>query len=147
VDWNNNYGDDPDKCAVFHCSNFPRSILDDARMTRQDILAEVCGAEKTYGTCSGRIKPGPFTFARVSTDDREGRIAAYVGQGEWTEDPLDTFGGCGVARIPRLQALLRRICERGFEHHVAINHSQVARALHEAFSRYMQWDVYQHGPD
>ena len=27
VDWNNNYGDDPDKAIVFHCSNLPKSIF------------------------------------------------------------------------------------------------------------------------
>jgi hypothetical protein len=32
-----------------------------------------------------------------------------VGEGEFTNDPLDTFGGAGVVRIPRLQALLRYI--------------------------------------
>ena len=24
ADWNNNYADDPDKCVLFHCSNFPQ---------------------------------------------------------------------------------------------------------------------------
>ena len=27
VDWNNNYGDDPDKGVVFHCSNLPKDIF------------------------------------------------------------------------------------------------------------------------
>lgn len=27
VDWNNNYADDPDKCVLFHCSNWPKSML------------------------------------------------------------------------------------------------------------------------
>ena len=27
VDWNNNYGDDPDKCVIFHCSNLPKDVL------------------------------------------------------------------------------------------------------------------------
>ena len=27
VDWNNNYADDPDKCVLFHCSNFPQDLL------------------------------------------------------------------------------------------------------------------------
>ncbi|MFQ6096881.1 MAG: L-fucose/L-arabinose isomerase family protein [Armatimonadota bacterium] len=144
LDWNNNYGDDADKCVAFHCSNLPASMMRDARMTRQDILAEICGPENTYGTCSGRIKPGPFTFARVSTDDREGRIRAYVGEGEWTDDPLDSFGGVGVARIRGLQHLMRYVCQRGFEHHVAVNHSLVASALEEAFGRYLGWECHRH---
>jgi L-fucose isomerase-like protein len=27
VDWNNNYGEDPDKGVVFHCSNLPKDIF------------------------------------------------------------------------------------------------------------------------
>ena len=27
VDWNNNYGDDPDKGVIFHCSNLPKSVF------------------------------------------------------------------------------------------------------------------------
>ena len=54
---------------------------------------------------------------------------------------LATFGGAGVVRNPRLQELLRYICERGFEHHVAANLSTVGRAVHEATTRYLGWKV------
>jgi L-fucose isomerase-like protein len=27
LDWNNNYGDDPDMCVLFHCSNLPKSVF------------------------------------------------------------------------------------------------------------------------
>jgi L-fucose isomerase-like protein len=55
-----------------------------------------------------------------------------------------TFGGYGVVEIPNLQGLLRFICENGYEHHVAINQSQVADAVAEALEKYMGWDVYYH---
>jgi L-fucose isomerase-like protein len=47
-------------------------------------------------------------------------------------------------QIPQLQKLLRYICERGFEHHVAANFSTVASVVHEAATRYLGWDVYWH---
>lgn len=145
LDWNNNYGDDPDKCVCFHCSNLPKSAFgNDTRMDYQEIIAGSVGKENTFGTLYGRIQPGPFTYCRASTVDVEGRIAAYVGEGEFTADPLETFGGFGVARIPNLQGLLTHICNNGFEHHVAGNRSQVARALDEAFGVYLDWDVYRH---
>ena len=145
IDWNNNYGDDPDKCVVFHCSNLPKAVFGEVRMSYQDILSGTVGVENTYGTCVGRIKSGPFTFARVSTDDLAGSVAAYVGEGELTDDPLETFGGIGVAKVKNLQGLLRHVCARGFEHHVAITHGTVASALNEAMSNYLGWDVYAHG--
>jgi L-fucose isomerase-like protein len=80
----------------------------------------------------------------VSTDDERGVIRAYLGEGQVTADSLETFGGYGVIEIPHFQKLLHHICENGYEHHVAINLSQCAAAVHEALSKYMGWDVYYH---
>jgi L-fucose isomerase-like protein len=144
VDWNNNYGDDPDKGVIFHCSNLPADFFQEAEMSYQEIIAGSVGKENTYGTVVGRVKAGPFTYCRVSTDDERGVIRAYLGEGELTADPLDTFGGFGVVKIPGFQALLRHICANGYEHHVAVNRAQVADALDEALTKYMSWDVYHH---
>jgi len=144
LDWNNNYGDHPDKAVCFHCSNLPKDFFQEARMDYQEIIAGTVGKEGTFGTCVGRIKTGPMTYLRVSTRDGEGKIAAYTGEGTFTNDPLDTFGGYGVVEIPRMQGLLRYICEKGFEHHVAANLSAVAGAVYEAATRYLGWDAYWH---
>ena len=144
LDWNNNYGDDPDKAVCFHCSNLPKHFFGDVRMDFQEIIAGTVGKENTYGTCVGRVKPSPMSFARFSTDDRAGGIRGYVGEGEFTNDSLETFGGAGVVRISRMQELLHFICEQGFEHHVAANLSLVGGAVHEATTRYLGWDVRRH---
>ena len=144
LDWNNNYGEDPDKAVCFHCSNLPKHFFKESRMDFQQIIAGTVGRDNTYGTCVGRVKSGPMSFARFSTNDREGSIHGYVGEGEFTDDPLETFGGAGVVRIPRLQELLRYICERGFEHHVAANLAPVAGAVREAATCYLGWSIYQH---
>ncbi|MGQ9610116.1 MAG: L-fucose/L-arabinose isomerase family protein [bacterium] len=144
-DWNNNYRDDPDKLVLFHCSNYPKSMLEEPRMSYNDIDANVRGTvEKSYGTCVGKLRPSPITFARIATNDVAGVIVAYVGEGEITDDPLDTFGGVGVAKINGLQELLRFMCKNGFEHHVAISQSNVANILYEAMSNYLNWNVYYH---
>jgi L-fucose isomerase-like protein len=144
VDWNNNYGDDPDMGVIFHCSNLPKDFFQDIEMSFQEIIAGTVGKENTYGTVVGAVKPGPFTYCRVSTDDSRGVIRAYVGQGDLTDDPLDTFGGRGVVRIPDFQGLLHHICANGYEHHVAVSRSQVAAAVNEALGKYLGWDVYYH---
>lgn len=144
LDWNNNYGGDPNKCVVFHCSNLPNSVFAEQKMDYQEIIAGTVGKENTYGTVVGRMKNGPFTFCRVSTDDFSGEIVAYLGEGKLTNDNLITFGGFGVAEIPNMQNLLRFICEHGFEHHVAFNLSQVADAVEEAMSNYLGWATYRH---
>ncbi|HLW77329.1 MAG TPA: hypothetical protein VKS01_10090, partial [Bryobacteraceae bacterium] len=144
LDWNNNYGSDPNKAVCFHCSNLPKHFFKSVRMDFQEIIAGAVGKENTFGTCVGLIKSGPMSFARFSTNDREGTIRGYVGEGEFTDDPLETFGGAGVVRIPNLQTLLRYICERGFEHHVAANLTSVAAAVREATTRYLGWEVHAH---
>jgi L-fucose isomerase-like protein len=141
LDWNNNYADDPDKAVCFHCSNLPKHFFREFRMDFQEIIAGTVGKENTFGTGVGRVKSGPMSFARFSTNDREGKISGYVGEGAFTEDSLETFGGAGVVRIPGLQKLLRFICERGFEHHVAANFSTVASAVYETATRYLHWGI------
>lgn len=144
LDWNNNYGDDPNKAVCFHCSNLPKHFFKDVRMDFQEIIAGTVGKDNTFGTCVGRVKSGPMSFARFSTDDVNGTIRGYTGSGRFTDDPLETFGGAGVVEIPGLQKLLHYICEQGFEHHVAANFSTVASAVEEAASRYLGWAMYAH---
>ncbi|WP_204101331.1 L-fucose/L-arabinose isomerase family protein [Occallatibacter savannae] len=143
LDWNNNYGSDPNKCVCFHCSNLPKHFFQDVKMDYQEIIAGTVGKLNTFGTCVGRVKPGVMSYARYSTDDRRGIVRGYTGAGRFTEDPLETFGGAGVAEIPQLQKLLKHICREGFEHHVAANFSDVSRSIHEA-ARYLGWESYYH---
>ena len=150
VDWNNNYGEDPDKGVIFHCSNLPKDIFvakgeGAPVMDYQEIIAGTVGKENTYGTIVGRVAAARFTYLRCSTDDASGRVRAYVGEGELTDDPLKTFGGYGVVKIRDFQKLLRYICENGFEHHVAVNPTSISAGVKEALSKYLNWDVYYHG--
>jgi L-fucose isomerase-like protein len=144
LDWNNNYGSNPDKCVCFHCSNLPKHFFQDVKMDYQEIIAGTVGKLNTFGTCVGRVKAGAMSFARYSTDDRSGVIRGYTGPGRFTDDPLETFGGAGVAEIPQLQKLLKYICREGFEHHVAANFSSVSKAVHEAAVRYLGWESHYH---
>jgi L-fucose isomerase-like protein len=144
LDWNNNYGNNPDKAVCFHCANLPKHFFRSFKMDFQEIIAGTVGKENTYGTVVGLIKPEKMSFARFSTDDTAGKMRGYVGEGRFTDDPLNTFGGAGVVEIPKMQKLLHYICENGFEHHVAANLSSVAGAVHEAVTRYLGWETYWH---
>jgi L-fucose isomerase-like protein len=144
VDWNNNYGDESDKCVLFHCGNWPKSFFGEIQMSHAEILATVLGVNNTYGTVSAQALPSPLTFARITTDDRQGKIKTYVGEGKITNDNLKTFGSRAVAEISDLQKLLGYICKNGYEHHAAMNASLVADVIEEAFSTYLGWEVYRH---
>jgi L-fucose isomerase-like protein len=147
VDWNNNYGNEEDKCALFHCGNWAKSFLPDIKIGTAPILGSTLGEENTYGALEGRTPAGPLTYGRITTADLDGSIRAYIGEGELTDDELKTFGTRAVAHVPRLQRLLRYICTNGFEHHVVMTRSNTARALCEAFRNYLGWDIYYHSGD
>jgi L-fucose isomerase-like protein len=144
VDWNNNYSNDDDKCVLFHCGNWAKSFLPDIKIANAPILGSILGVENTYGALEGRTPAGPLTFGRITTADADGCIRAYVGEGELTNDPLDTFGNRAVARIPRLQSLMKHVCRKGFEHHVVMTCSKSAAILAEALGNYFGWDVQTH---
>jgi L-fucose isomerase-like protein len=144
VDWNNNYGDDPDKCVIFHCSNLPKEFFETLKMDFQEIIAGSVGKDNTFGTVVGQLKSGPITYCRASTDDLHGRMRAYVGEGETTDDRPKSFGGFGVLKVKGLQDLLQFVCRNGYEHHVAVNRSNYGAAIAEALGNYKGWDVYQH---
>lgn len=144
MDWNNNYADESDKCVFFHCGNWPKSLFKDFSMRNAEILATTLGEENTYGAINGRVPAGPMSFARVTTDDVNGIIRTYTGDGVFTDDKLDTFGSRAVVEVPGLQDLMKHICRNGFEHHAAFTNAHAAEVINEAFSNYMGWETYYH---
>jgi L-fucose isomerase-like protein len=144
VDWNNNYADDDTKCVLFHCGNWAKSFLPDIQMSTAPIIGTSVGTENTFGALDGRTPASPLTYGRISTDDCKGIIKAYVGEGELTNDALNTFGNRAVAQINNLQGLMNYVCKNGFEHHVVMNASKTAGILKEAMENYLSWETYSH---
>ncbi len=144
VDWNNNYADDDDKCVLFHCGNWAKTFIPDIKISTAPILGNSVGEENTYGALEGRTPAGPLTYGRISTFDNEGKIKAYFGEGDFTNDKLKTFGNKAVAHIPNLQKLMRYICNNGFEHHAVMNASHTGGILKEALEKYLKWEVHYH---
>lgn len=146
LDWNNNFNDDPDMVIGTHCSNYPKSFIGtDIEISNLDILGATLGEERCFGAIKGKVAPGPFTFFRMSTDDRLGMIRSYVGEGDFTDDPYPMDGGIAVCRVRGMRKLLRYITKEGFEHHIAMARGNYAHVLQEAIETYLDWDLYVHG--
>lgn len=144
-DWDNNYGGDTDRCVNVHCSNYPAAAFrEKPEIANLDILATTLGTEYSFGALKGRVRPNKMTFLKVSTDDRRGVIKCYLGQGEFTDDPLETFGGVAVCHVKNLDGLMHYVAKNGFEHHVAIVQAECADILEEALGNYLGWEVYRH---
>jgi L-fucose isomerase-like protein len=142
MDWNNNYGDDDDRCILFHCGNAPSSLMAaPGKVTDHAILQNSLGPGRGFGCNQGRLKAGPFTFGGLMTED--GSLKAYLGQGVMTTDPIpgNFFGVAGVARIPRLQDVLLHLGSEGHRHHVALTPGEVMASMREAMTRYLGYEV------
>ena len=145
LDWNNNFDGDRNKVVCTHCSNLPRSFIqNDITIGSLDVLGTVLGQEDTFGAVKGKVAPGEMTYFRISTDDTKGIIKAYVGEGMITGDPYGMDGGIAVCEIPDLQRLMKYLCKNGFEHHVAMVRGHVADILEEVIGNYLGWEIYRH---
>jgi L-fucose isomerase-like protein len=142
LDWNNNYGDEDDKCILFHCGPAPASMMvGQGRVTDHAILMNSVGEGNAYGCNQGRLKPTDFTFSSLMTD--EGRVKMYLGEGKFTADPVpdNFFGVAGVAEIPNLQDVLMHIGVNGHRHHVSVTPGCVQAPLKEALGHYLDFDI------
>jgi len=81
-------------------------------MDFQEIIAGTVGKENTFGTCVGIIKPEKMSFARFSTDDTAGKMRGYVGEGRFTDDALNTFGGPVLCRNSQLAEVIGTLSAR-----------------------------------
>jgi L-fucose isomerase-like protein len=142
LDWNNNYGDDDDKCILFHCGPVPQSLMaGKGCVTDHAILENAVGKGCGYGCNTGRLAPMPFTFGNLMT--AEGKLRFYLGEGRITDDvvPKESFGCAGVAEIMDLQEVLLDIGRDGHRHHVAIAPQHVCAPMLEAFTDYLGYEV------
>jgi L-fucose isomerase-like protein len=142
LDWNNNYGDDDEKCILFHCGPVPKSLMvDEGRIGDHAILASTVGAGCGYGCHLGRIRPGEFTFGSMLTDS--GKLRFYLGQGTFTADPIpaEFFGCAGVAHIEGLQDVMLHVGRNGFRHHVSVTPGLAQAPVREALAHYLGFEV------
>ena len=111
------------------------------RIVDHPMFAKALGAGCGWGPNEGRIAPTPMTFASAKTEN--GKLTFYLGEGEITADKIanDFFGCAGVAQIPALQDKLQKIGYEGYRHHVSITPGRVERAVREAFTRYLKYDL------
>ncbi|MFV0352719.1 MAG: L-fucose/L-arabinose isomerase family protein [Oscillospiraceae bacterium] len=144
MDWNNNYGDDPDKCILFHCGSVPPDMMTDkGEVISHKMLDKGHDGHVAWGCNQGRVKPAPMTYLSAKTEN--GKLSFYMGEGEMTDDPIEAafFGCAGVAHIPGLQRVLKGICTEGFRHHVSLTLAHVQDAVLEACGNYLGYDIVQ----
>jgi L-fucose isomerase-like protein len=142
LDWNNNYGEDGNKCILFHCGPVPQSLMAaKGKVIEHAMFAKSFGPGCGWGCNVGRIAASPMTYASSKTED--GRLTFYLGEGRFTSDPIEEgFFGCGgVAEIEGLQKKLLTIGKRGYRHHVSVTFGHLAVPVREALSTYLHYEI------
>jgi L-fucose isomerase-like protein len=142
LDWNNNYGDDPDKCILFHCGPIPQSMMTGQGMVKEHVMfKKAFGDDFGWGTNEGRLKPMPITLCSATTED--GRVRLYAEEGSVTQDPIeDSFFGCGgVCRMDDMQRKLLKMGTSGFRHHVSISEGSCKNVIEEALGKYLGYEI------
>ncbi len=141
LDWNNNYGDDPDKVILFHCGPVAQSLMTDkGTVTDHKMFAKGCPG-CGWGSNEGRIAAFEMTYSNCKTE--EGKLTFYVDEGEFTGEEIEAeFFGCGgVAHIDGLQPKLIKLAKNGYRHHTAVGKGRMAHILREAFTTYLGYDM------
>ena len=142
LDWNNNYGEEDDKCILFHCGPVARELMTDkGAISDHLILANSVGKGNSFGCVVGRIAPSDLTFGSMMTDS--GKVKIFLGDGRFTEDPIpgNYFGAAGVAEINKLQDVLLHVGMNGYRHHVSVTPGHYVAPLKEAFEKYLGFEV------
>jgi L-fucose isomerase-like protein len=152
LDWNNNYGDNPDKAVCFHCSNLPKHFFKEGvKMDYQLIIAGTVGKENTHGTLDGTVKAGPMSFARFSTDDFGGTIKRLRRRGRVHQRPAEHLWRSRRGRDPQLCSSCCTTSARTASNTTSPPASPPPRApvhWHEAMrnatQRYLNWPMHWH---
>ena len=142
LDWNNNYGEEDDKCILFHCGPVPSDLMTNkGHVSDHLILVNAVGENQSFGPVVGRIAPADLTFGSMMTD--AGRVKVYLGDGRFTEDPIpdNFFGAAGVAEIAGLQDVLLHVGMQGYRHHVGVTTGKYVASIEEALEKYLDFDV------
>jgi len=121
LDWNNNYGEEENKCILFHCGPVPQSLMEaKGHVVEHPMFAKSFGAGCGWGCNIGRIAKSPMTFASSKTEN--GELIFYLGEGHFTGESIEEgfFGCAGVVEIDELQKKLHSIGKSGYRHHVSV---------------------------
>ncbi len=122
----------------FHCGNTPISRLGRAAMKHQLIMKRALEPDGepniTRGTLEGELTPGEVTMFRLQ-GSAQGRLSAYVVQGEVLPVEPHSFGGIGIFGVHQMARFYRHVLlEERYPHHGAIAFGHVGRALFDVFS-------------
>ncbi len=121
----------------FHCGNTPSCKMCSDRAIKYQLiqhrLLEPAGSEPdfTRGTLEGDIAPSEITFYRLQCDS-EGKLRAYIAEGEILNVPTRSFGGIAIFAIPEMGRFYRHVLvQKRYPHHGAVAFAHCGKLMFE----------------
>ena len=104
----------------YHCGVTPKCMLESSTLDYHFVNNQLIGEEQSKGTIQGRLKADEVTLLRVQ-GGRDGKLRAYVLQGQILPVSADTYGGYGIIAIPEMERFIRNVViEKQFPNHAAV---------------------------
>lgn len=114
----------------YHCGVTPVCRLASARLEHHFVNRQLTGEGQSKGTVQGTIVPGAVTLFRLQ-GTREGKLRAYVCQGQVLPVSMETYGGQGIIAVPEMERFIRNVVlEKQFPNHCAVLFGHYGRELY-----------------
>lgn len=113
----------------YHCGVTPACRLESATLDYHFVNRQLIGEEQSKGTIQGTLVPGAVTIFRVQ-GMRDGKLRAYVAQGQILPAEIETYGGKGVIAVPEMERFIRNVVlEKQFPNHCALLYGHYGKQL------------------
>ncbi len=117
----------------FHCGNTPLCKLKKGgvkyQLIQNRLLENGNTPDITRGTLEGDIDAGDITFYRLQST-ADGKLRAYIAEGEVLPVATRSFGGIGIFAIPEMGRFYRHVLvEKRYPHHGAVAFGHYGKAI------------------
>lgn len=113
----------------YHCGVTAPSKLGDRKLEYHFVNHQLIGEEQSKGTIQGSLIPGMVTLYRIQ-GMKDGKLRAYVAQGQILPVTMDTYGGRAVIAVPEMERFFRNVVlEKQFPNHCAVIFGHYAKEL------------------
>lgn len=113
----------------YHCGVTASCKLTSSKLEYHFVNNQLIGEEQSKGTIQGTIVPGAVTIFRLQ-GMRDGKLRAYVAQGQILPVWMDTYGGHGIIAVPEMQRFIRNVVlEKQYPNHCVVIFGHHAKEL------------------
>ncbi len=142
LDYNNNYGENENKCIMFHCGPVPLSMMEGKGTIEEHLMFKKSFGDATgVGINKGKIKSGNITFGSIKTEN--GKVCGFVTEGKFTDDIIEeSFFGCGkVVEKEGINDISNYMANNGYKHHLGVTFGNYGSVVFEALSKYLGYEI------